>query len=222
MEKEGVVITQEQHPDIYNWLSENVKYYEEYQNQYTLTSEGKINAYWNLLLHDDVTQIKYPFGYVKGNFDCSKCKKLQSLICAPKEVGGRFCCSECRSLTSLIGVPEKVGGYFNCYNCDSITSLIGAPEKIEGSFHCGDCRSLTSLIGLPKHINGEFLFRYNNFSNNPKYKEEYKLYLAMWLELFESVNNEERLEYINSYKNKTDVYNEKTIIPIEILKEYGF
>jgi hypothetical protein len=177
MSNNEVIINQKEHTDIYDWLSVNVMNYKEDQKHYTLTSEGKINVYWNLLLHDDVTQIKYPFGYVKGDFDCSICR-----------------------INSLIGVPEKIDGYFGCENC----------------------KKIISFIGFPKIINKAIQFDGNNFSNDPKYKEKYKLYLAMWLELFESVNNEERLEYINSYKYKTDIYNQNPIIPVEIMKEYGF
>jgi hypothetical protein len=178
MSNNDVIITREQHPDIYEWLFKNTKNNIMYHDLYTLTSEGKINAYCEVYLYDYVKQIKHPFSYVKGDFSCR--------------------------------------------GCENLTSIINSPEKVGGSFHCGGFHSLTSFKGFPKHIKGYITFSNNLFSNNPKYKEQYKLYLAMWLELLESVNNEERLEYITNYKDKVDSDSNKPIIPIEILKEYGF
>jgi hypothetical protein len=181
MKKEGEIITRGKHYGIYDWLKYNVWYYQRDKKHYTLTSDCKINAYCDVLLYDDVTQIKYPFGCVNG--------------------------------------------FFNCGYNGILTSLINSPEKIVWSFDCCRCANLISFKGFPKYIEKDFLFsdnQGNRFSNNPSKKEKYKLYLAMWLELFESITNEERKEYITNYKNKADGNSNYLIIPIEILKEYGF
>jgi hypothetical protein len=170
------LINKKDHPDVYKWLSENIESYENKMEYFTLTSEGKINAYCYVRLVNDITQIKYPFGYVEDDF--------------------------------------------NCHDCNNLKSLINSPEKVGWSFSCSFCYKLTSFIGFPKYIKGIIDFGYTNFSNDPQYKDQYKLYLAMWLELLESVTNEERLEYIKNYKDKKS--RGESIIPIEILKEYGF
>jgi hypothetical protein len=126
---------------------------------------------------------------------------------------------------NVSGIKYPFGAVNGCFCMDSsfsLKSFIGSPETVDGYFSCDSCKDLTSLIGFPKIINTDIYLGYNKFSNNPKYKEEYKLYLAMWLELLESVTNKEREEYITNYKDKVDKDFGKPIIPIEILKEYGF
>jgi hypothetical protein len=201
MEKEGVIITREQHPEIYEWLSENVYNYKKYQKHYTLTSDGKINAYCDVKLYYTVTQIKYPFGYVKGLFSCNGCTDL----------------------TSLIGAPKEVESSFSCNGCEKLTSLIGSPTEVGKSYIYSDCSQITSLIGFPKYIKLNIALGRNGFTNNSSYKKrDYRFYIAMWLELLESVTNKEREIYVKSYKDKVDWDNKQPIIPIEILKEYGF
>ena len=41
----------------------------------------------------------------------------------------------------------------------------------------------------------------------------YKIYLAMWLEMFDSVTEKERWEYINEFKGKIDVDSGYSVIP---------
>ena len=96
-------------------------------------------------------------GEVKGKFDCSECKNLESLEGTPKEVGRNFDCSNCTNLKSLKGVPKEVGGYFYCSHCNNLTSLEGAPEYVGEDFNCIRCENLKSLEGAPKVIKGRFI-----------------------------------------------------------------
>ena len=99
----------------------------------------------------------FEFGVVNGNFDCSNCKKLESLKGAPKEVKRDFYCTRCTNLESLEGAPEKVGGSFICGYCKNLTSLEGAPKEVGRDFNCSDCPNLKSLEGAPKVIKGRFI-----------------------------------------------------------------
>jgi len=82
----------------------------------TVDVDGKVNLY-----NRGITKLPLKFGYVSGDFDCSR-NQLTSLEGAPREVGGHFYCSN-NELTSLVGAPEDVGGYFYCY-CSTL------PEEI--------------------------------------------------------------------------------------------
>ena len=98
----------------------------------------------------------FQWGEVKGNFNCSYCKSLESLEGCPKEVGGNFWCCGCDALKSLKGGPEKVGDLFDCAYCKSLTTLEGAPEKVENTFYCRGCKSLKTLKGAPEEVGGRF------------------------------------------------------------------
>ena len=79
---------------------------------------GKINVTGDVNFSYQKTMEKFPvnFGKVSGNFNCTECISLLSLIGAPYSVGGNFICSNCDSLTTLIGLPDIVGGIFSCVN----------------------------------------------------------------------------------------------------------
>ena len=103
-----------------------------------------------------LTNGKFRFGTVKGNFDCHYCDSLKTLKGAPEVVGRNFECDECKSLISLKGAPNEVGGGFYCKNCASLTTLEGAPNEVGGGFDCNYCESLISLEGAPSKVGGSF------------------------------------------------------------------
>ena len=97
----------------------------------------------------------FEWGTVEWWFDCSECKKLESLEGAPKTVGENFYCNGC-SITSLKGAPEEVNGSFYCYKCPKLESLEGAPKIVGKAFNCSECPRLTSLKGAPGHVGWNF------------------------------------------------------------------
>ena len=100
--------------------------------------------------------------------------------------------------------------------------LINCPKEIKGDFNC--CRSLNilSFKGFPKKVEGKtdvYVGIEEQYSVKHKELDKYKVYLAMLLELFDSITEEERWKYINEFKNKMN-YGE-SLIPKEILLEFG-
>lgn len=92
---------------------------------------------------------------INGNFNCSFCDSLKTLIDAPKKVTGNFDCRGCKSITSLSGIQKEINGNFYCHSCHSLKTLEGGPEIVTGNYYCGG-DNLINLNGSPAKINGDF------------------------------------------------------------------
>ena len=130
---------------------------------YVVSSDNDIVAYKHIV---SLTNEMFVWSTVRGDFDCSFCKALESLKGAPKNVGVSFDCSRCTRLHTLEGSPKNIGEAFMCSNT-AITSLAGAPKEVKGTFMICDCKSLESLNGCPKKVGGNFTCYRNkvNFSD---------------------------------------------------------
>ena len=136
---------------------------DELKEKYNLILNPKTEKYdcdGDIKVKDDLIENGHficDFGIVKGSFNCSKCKKLESLKGAPVEVGKDFDCSGCKNLESLQGAPEKVGRWFDCNGCEKLKTLEGAPKKVGRGFYCYECSILESLKGAPEEVGGDFV-----------------------------------------------------------------
>lgn len=97
-------------------------------------------------------KIKFKFGKVTGDFDCSG-TGLATLENCPVEVGGNFECGS-NLIKNLKNAPAVVGGDFVATNC-KLASLQGAPNKINGGFFIAG-NNLITLEGSPQKITGMF------------------------------------------------------------------
>jgi len=131
----------------------------------SINYNGSINLGGKNLL-----EIPFMFNTVKGNFDISD-NPLVSLRGCPDKVTGNFECSVCFQLTSLIEGPSFVAGDYNCFGCKRLNDLKGMPNKVR-TFTFEDCRGLESLIGGPSIVNGDYMAgvlpRLKNLSGLPK------------------------------------------------------
>ena len=86
--------------------------------KYTINSKGEIDVNWSVdLMGENIKELSYKFGRVRGYFSLANCKNLTSLKNCPDYVGGFFGCSSCNKLDSLEGCPKEVGGNFYCRDC---------------------------------------------------------------------------------------------------------
>lgn len=117
---------------------------------YTIRPDGSVDVDGSVdISFGEFTEFPIKFGRVNGDFECTKCVYLTSLVGAPSYVGGDFICGHCYSLTSLVGAPSEVGDSFDCIYCPKLTSLEWAPLHVGKNFDCRCCSQLTSLIGHP-------------------------------------------------------------------------
>ena len=120
----------------------------EYTDFCHISKDGKhVDCDTGITIRDDDLidgKFPFPFGKVKGHFDCAFADDLVSLEGAPEEVTGDFFCSHCSKLTSLEGAPEEVGGDFCTQLCPNLTSLEHLPKKIGGGL-CVDKRFMGKL-----------------------------------------------------------------------------
>lgn len=122
---------------------------------YEVSSTGKVTFYGRSN-PTGLTNGLFIWTKVKGNFDCSWNRNLESLEGGPEEVGGSFNCSRCAKLTTLEGAPKTIGGSFECDWCKNLSSLKGAPKKIPGDFNCRYCESLRTLKYSPKEVQDNY------------------------------------------------------------------
>jgi hypothetical protein len=137
-----------------NWIDSNI----ERKAKWVYNSNGKvdINGDFNCSFDDSIRDFKgIQFGHIKGNFSCSFCHNLESLIGAPEIVDGIFSCNNTK-IKSLEGAPKYVGVTFRCYSNPGLKNLIGSPETVKGSFNCNVCINLVSLEGAPKSVGADF------------------------------------------------------------------
>ena len=113
---------------------------------FEVSINGSVTAKGNL---PSITNGKFVWTYVKGNFDLCLQHNITSLEGCPRHVGGKFNCSLCENLESLKGGPDRVDGVFDCAGCHELVSLEGSPEFVGDDFLCNSCINLKSLKGCP-------------------------------------------------------------------------
>lgn len=117
-----------------------------------LNKDGKLIAKCSgvrtLCLNQDATSVtngKFVWDDIKGEFSCKFNKNITSLEGCPQEVGELFEITGCDSLTNLEGGPTKCGNY-DCSQCEKLESLLGAPKVVD-YFRCAWNNKITDLTG---------------------------------------------------------------------------
>ena len=105
--------------------------------KYTINSKGEIDVNWSVdLMGENIKELSYKFGRVRGYFSLANCKNLTSLKNCPDYVGGFFGCSSCNKLDSLEGCPKEVGKDFYCFGCkrkftkEEVKSLCSVKDEV--------------------------------------------------------------------------------------------
>lgn len=125
--------------EILEWLKENFS--GKFSVEFTAKNEIIVNG--NIRLDNcEMTNLKFPFAVVHGNFHIGGHKfpsegqmnffSMNTLANCPRVVDGDFYCAKNPKLKSLVGGPEKVGGIYRCNNCD-LENLDGIAKEI-GTF----------------------------------------------------------------------------------------
>jgi len=148
--------------------------------------------------------------------------RLESLEGSPRIIKGYFDIANNPTLKSLEGGPEEIRGYFDCSET-GITSLKGCPKFVNGTFDCSDT-NITSLEGMPEKIrNGS-----NFYCKNPNLTPEGMVPclfsdlknvtfkdigtdLAMVLEKFHKLSQEEKAEHFLETVDLIDKYFSKSV-----------
>lgn len=79
-----------------------------------------------------LTNGKFRFGEVLGDFLCPNCMRLRNFNGGPVKVGGDFDCEMSSNIYSFEGAPEWIGGDLNCWGCENLSSYDGFPEVVKG------------------------------------------------------------------------------------------
>lgn len=176
--------------EILEWLKEN--FTGNFSVDFTPDDEIIING--NIRLNNyDMTELKYPFAVVHGDFNIGgdifpgegqvPYRSLQTLKNCPKVVDGSFYCCSNAHLTSLEGGPEKVGNIYRCNHCD-LENLNGIAKEIGSwikAFGNRRLRDISALKDVEIHKTCDFEFADESLLQTETYKnllENHKIYFS--------------------------------------------